>query len=72
MTTSREPERITASLGTRTASFPGFALNTTVANIPGFRRASGFLSSMRARTVRVAAVTSGRMAPTRPSKVIPG
>src|SRR6266705_2723229 len=72
MTTLRSPVRMTASDGTRSAFVPVPCAKTSVANMPGFSLPPGLASSTRARSVRVAAFTSGRIALTRPRKTWPG
>ena len=66
ITTLRLPVRITASDGTSTAGFAAAPRNVAFANIPGFNAPPGFDSTTRARTVRVAMLTSGSSASIRP------
>jgi len=72
MTTLRSPVRITASEGTRSALISAPCAKASVANMPGFNLPPGLPSSTRARSVRVAAFTSGRIALTRPRKDLAG
>ena len=72
ITTLRLPVLITASLGTSTTCLLDAPPNFTVANIPGFSDPPGFASTMRARTVRVCALTSGSSAFTEPLKTRSG
>ncbi len=71
MTIVRVPVRINASVGTSSLSGPACAPNRTLANMPGKRRRSRFWSSTRTLTVRVLALTSGRMASTLPVSACP-
>lgn len=66
MTTSRVPVRMTASEGTSTEAVDFAPANATVAYMPGLSAPPGFVSTIRARTVRVAALTSGSNACTVP------
>ncbi len=71
ITTLRLPVVITASLGTWRISMRDIGLNVTLANMPGTRAPAGLASSTRTFSVRVAGLTSGRMAVTLPLKVVP-
>ena len=71
MTTVRVPVLMTASEGTTRPSVAAVS-SETFTNMPGARAWSRLSSSMRARIVRVATSTSGRMACTVPAKADPG
>ncbi len=71
ITTLLSPVRMTASAGTSRTSRPCTA-RTRFAYIPGLSLPAGFAISMRARTERTAAFTSGRIALTRPANASPG
>jgi hypothetical protein len=72
ITTVRLPVWITASVGTSSVLSARMSTKFIVTNIPGTSRLPGLASSSRAFSVRVLGFTSGRMACTLPSKVLPG
>ena len=72
MTSWRVPVAMTASDGSSRTSAAAPGAKVSVVNIPGSSKAPGLASSMRAVTVRVAALTSGKITLTLPWNTLPG
>ena len=70
--TVRRPVGMSASVGTSTASREVAGEMARVTYMPGFSFMPGLPSSTRARTVRLAATTSGSTALIRPANFSPG